>query len=78
MAEYHAIYKCRLCGEHYDSAGTTNRELAIRESTLLCLGVKGNEPQAPQMTEVHLCKNGSIGIADFKGWIKKEGADNGN
>ena len=74
MAEYHAIYKCRLCGKHYDSAATGNRKLAIYETSLLCLGIKSNQPQAPQMTETHLCENGNIGIADFKGWIKKEGA----
>lgn len=77
MAEYHAIYKCRLCGKHYDSAATSSRELAIKETTLLCCGIESKQPQAPQITEVHLCKNGNIGIADFKGWLKKEGANNG-
>lgn len=77
MAEYHAIYKCRLCGEHYDSAVTNNRELVIRETVLLCHGVKNYEPQNPQMTEIHLCKNGNIGIADFKGYLKKEGVLSG-
>ena len=72
MAEYHAIYKCRLCREHYDSAVTSTRELVIKETTLLCLALKGTEAQAPQMTEVHFCKNGNIGIADFKGWVLKK------
>jgi hypothetical protein len=70
--EYHAIYKCRLCGEHYDSAGTTDRELVMKETMLLCLGIKSEEIQAPQMMEAHLCKNGSVGIADFKGWMLKK------
>lgn len=75
MAEYHAIFKCRLCGKNYDSAGTTSRDVAIRETMLLCTGGKSYEPQAPQMTEAHFCKNGNIGIADFQGWLKKEGSE---
>lgn len=72
MAEYRAVFKCRLCGGLYSSAGTKNKELAIRETTYLCLGIPCKEPCAPGMTEVHTCEDGSFGIADFLGWKWQE------
>ena len=67
--EYRAIYKCRLCGERYKSVSAGKRT-ALQSSIKACLGYS-SAPQAPLMADVHLCKDGSYGIADFEGFKKK-------
>ena len=74
MALYTTIYKCRLCGKTFSNSATTGREIAIRETMLLCFGGKSGDPQAPTMTHPHFCNNyetGNIGIADFVGFIEE-------
>ncbi len=64
---YQAIYKCRLCGEMYDSTFTSNEILAIKTTIDACLGIKSEETCAPTMQQVHNCKDGSLGVGDFQG-----------
>ncbi len=66
--EYKAVYKCRLCDEIF-TCGKVYTENEVFEkiaeiSTILVLSPndKGNI--------AHGCKNGSIGIADLKGFKK--------
>ncbi len=68
--EYRTIFKCRLCGESYEGGCTGSEKVALQSVTFACLGLPAPEPQAPGMTEVHCCKNGSFGVADFRG-LKK-------
>ena len=70
--EYKAIYKCRLCGERYESGATTNRNLALQTTVELTVMGYSVEPQAPTMTESHDCEGGGFGVADFLGWEAKE------
>lgn len=80
MAEYHAMFKCRLCGERYwNGTVTTDRDLVFRETILRLLGVKTTTPMTPDLMEPHKCDgylfDGSIGVADFLGWEEKKEAD---
>ena len=71
MATYKATYKCRLCGEVYQSGATTGKEMAERCMVELVCGIRGTVPLAPTMTETHGCGGnhaGSLGLADFQGW----------
>lgn len=68
--EYRAVFKCRLCGETYESGcATGNKIVALLSATGACVG-KQIQPQGPILTEVHSCKNGDFGIADFQGFRK--------
>ena len=75
MATYKATYKCRLCGEVYQSGVTTGKEMAERCMVELVCGIRGTVPLAPTMTETHDCGGnhaGSLGLADFQGWTKED------
>lgn len=81
MAEYHAMFKCRLCGEIYwDRTASGCRDLVFRETVRLLVGAKPTTPMMPTMFEPHNCDGylykGCVGIADFIGWeVKEENAD---
>lgn len=70
---YHAIYKCRLCGEEF-SEGNTGEEIA-RDTTIL-LAMRNSTAGALSSTTFtrtkHNCKDGSFGLADFLGFRKVE------
>lgn len=68
--EYHSTFKCRLCGEIYEGGCTSSKRIAEQSIMLTCLGLPSPQPQAPGMTEVHSCKDGSLGVADFQGFKK--------
>lgn len=76
MSEYKSIFKCRLCGETYESACTGNEEIALQSVVFACLQNENLNfpklifPQSPSITEPHHCKNGSFGVADFQGFRK--------
>lgn len=69
MMEYRTVFKCRLCGECYESGCTGSEAVALQSVTFACLGLP-SQPQAPTMTEPHACKNGDIGVSDFQGFRK--------
>ncbi|WP_373216557.1 hypothetical protein [Ruminococcus sp. 5_1_39BFAA] len=69
MAEYQAIYKCRLCGEEY-SGGRTGAAIAISETTKIA--VDGVGIHGTRLHGTHNCDDGSCGLADFLGFRKVE------
>ena len=69
--DYYAFFKCRLCGEIFDNgAVTSNKDFTVGGTIALINGFKIS-CQFPNMIEIHYCKNGSVGIADFIGWKKE-------
>ncbi len=69
--EYRTVFKCRLCGECYESGCTGSEAVALQSAIRACLGLP-SQSQAPTMTEVHSCRDGSLGVADFQGFRKVE------
>ena len=74
MAEYRAIYKCRLCGEEFVSAITGNADIAIKQMVYVNTGITPIEHigNLIEKTSMHSCKDGSMGLADFFGFRKVE------
>lgn len=73
MAEYKAIYKCRLCGQVFHNGTSTGEKLATRCMVEMVAGICGTVAMAPRMHETHYCGGqhaGSLGLADFQGWKK--------
>ena len=68
ITEYTAVYKCRLCGEEYNTCITGNEEKAITTTISVALGINSDETFAPTMHHTHFCTDGGIGISDFQGW----------
>lgn len=75
MTEYQAIYKCRLCGEEFVSASTSNSDVALKNMLNITIGCEIKEWIGNPVTELsmHSCKDGSMGLADFLGFCKVEG-----
>lgn len=74
MAEYKAVYKCRLCGARlpWISVNEERAESHMAEMTAGILSV--TVPRVTQ-TRVHYCGGdhaGSLGLADFQGWEKED------
>ena len=66
MPEYRAIYKCRLCGEEFETHELKDifeSQRYIRE--MCCQHSGGNFPY-----EFHFCNNEDVGFADFIGCRK--------
>lgn len=81
VSEYRAIYKCRLCGEEFYNAGTGDEDTASKATMYTVLESSGITPQfesrnAPIQFDLHNCKDGSYGMADFQG-MKKVGDSDG-
>ena len=68
MDTMNAKYRCRLCKKEYRSGIVDSSKIAKREMYLLVTGYKSDCVQAPGMTTLHNCDNGSFGLADFIGW----------
>ena len=69
--EYKTIFKCRLCGECYEGWCKCDKKHALQAARFACMGTLSS-PETPHLIEVHNCKNGDIGIADFRGFRKVE------
>ncbi|WP_337659210.1 hypothetical protein [Eisenbergiella tayi] len=67
MAIYQSIFKCRLCGELFNGGVASSELNALETTTDACFGIKSEVFNAPQIKEVHLCVDGSYGVADFQG-----------
>lgn len=72
MAEYVAVYKCRLCGALFGKKGNEMEEdkaihimnrLISEENAQL-----GNQPYWGHRYDNHVCKDGSFGFCDFQGF----------
>ena len=74
MAEYRAIYKCRLCGEEFISTVTGSAYIAIKNMVIMTAecDVKQKILNPVTKTSMHSCKDGSCGMADFLGFRKVE------
>lgn len=75
MPEYRAIYKCRLCGEEICSDHTESQEEVIGFALSLSVcnlkdTFKIHKCACEQI--MHVCKDGSFGLADFRGFRKVE------
>lgn len=76
LTKYVNVYKCRLCGEIYTPSGT-NSEIAAWKGTLheimraSGLDTPCSTPEVtPTMFEMHCCKDGNYGVAEFQGTRK--------
>lgn len=72
MAEtFEAIYKCRLCGETFNS-GITGETIAHATLIGFATDVDTSKITGSKilLNEVHYCKDGSHGFADFQGFRK--------
>lgn len=73
MTLYQMVYKCRLCGKTYSSGGTESDVAAWKGTLNEVMRASGITSQwqgkenEPTMFEMHNCKDGSYGVADFQG-----------
>lgn len=75
---YKTVYRCRLCKKSFcvSSAGSENIALGLIKT--LCSTKMTPCLNAPEIHEPHKCEDGSIGIADFYGFIKDKEEDKNN
>ena len=80
LTKFVNVYKCRLCGEMFTNSGTDSEIVAWKCTLHEIMKASGlNTPYStpevtPTMFEMHSCKNGSYGVADFQG--ARKAADN--
>lgn len=75
MALFHGIYKCRLCGELFESIATASENTAIESVSGAAYDGKWYPKGCgigSHVRDVHHCKDGSLGIGDFQGFKKEE------
>ena len=66
--EYRISYKCRLCGEIFDSGRTRDRGTATAEIALTASRMERNA----HLYYPHYCNDTDIGLADFIGILGVE------
>lgn len=68
----HFLYKCRLCGETYSGAETSNEKLALHAT--INLTVTGKSDKAfVSMVNVHRCNKRRLGVSDYIGYEIRKG-----
>lgn len=70
---YNAYFHCRLCDKIYYSCGTNSEQIVLHSMCYLTnstLSIKELPSQCPNKFEIHLCEDGSYGMADFIGFKK--------
>lgn len=77
MAKYENLFRCRLCGKIFRSSGTDSRTTAEHSTMNAVLEASGISPlwkneDVLTMYEMHTCKDGSFGVADFLGTKERE------
>lgn len=70
--EYRSIFKCRLCGEIYEDGCIRGDHTLATRHMLATLTDLFPTSQAPELNDIHSCKDGSLGISDFQGLKLKE------
>lgn len=75
MIEYRAIYKCRMCGAEYADSLISEYEAEkcfekFEKGKSIYRSISGRN-DIPKV-KVHICKDGSLGFADFIGMRKVE------
>lgn len=81
IRKFISTYKCRLCGETFQSVGTPNINNAYAEVFDIAMYHSGvrkelNEVRSPSLFGIHYCDDGSVGLADLQG-MKKVGGNDG-
>ena len=76
--EYRAIYKCRLCGEKYESGvAITSQQRIIGTVVLLnrkdTSYISHGDAIGVTRTGVHFCKDRGVGLSDFCGFRTERG-----
>lgn len=66
---YIGIYKCRLCGEKYMACSVSTSEMVVKH--FIGLTTPNKTLQQIDLLEMHTCKNGNYGLADFQGFEKE-------
>lgn len=75
MTLFHGIYKCRLCGELFESITTASENTAIESVSGAAYAGKWYPKGCgigAHVRDVHHCKDGSWGIGDFQEFKKEE------
>lgn len=67
---YIGIYKCRLCSEKYMRCSVPDAETVVKHFIGLTTPMKAW--QQINMIDMHSCKDGNFGLADFLGFEKGE------
>ncbi len=68
MAEYMAVYKCRICGAVFACGKTYTEDESLKKIVKSCT-ILPLFPHDKGFT-THACKDGSLGIADLQGFKK--------
>lgn len=63
---YFGMYKCRLCGEKYIKCSVSNAEMVIKH--FIGLTTPNKALQQINLLDMHSCKGGNFGLADFQGF----------
>lgn len=63
---YYGMYKCRLCGETYIRCSVPDKDIAVRHFIGLTNPIKTFKQI--ETIDMHSCKNGNLGLADFQGF----------
>ena len=72
--EFRTRYKCRRCGEIFPFHVTMNRKIAIKAICSCITRSAFKDGIQPGIYEIHSCKDGNIGVADFIG-VRQEKAE---
>ena len=64
---YETMYKCRLCGEIFPLHVTNDRQIAFKAICSCITDIEFKEGIKPDLYDLHSCKDGNMGIADFLG-----------
>lgn len=75
MAVYETMYKCRLCGEIYPHSVTMDRLIAFKAICSCISDAEFKDGIKPDLYELHSCKDGNMGIADFLGIKETQNAE---
>lgn len=68
------VYRCRQCGEKFPRSYTIGKKHTMAQ--VIYDLVNGTDAPLifpePEMIEPHFCKDGSVGVADFCGFVPRE------
>lgn len=67
---YCGMYKCRLCKETYESCATGSSDVVVKQ--FIGINTLMEQLQQVTLTDMHSCKDGSFGLSDFQGFVKRE------
>lgn len=68
---YLGMYKCRLCGEKYMRVSVPSSDDVVRQFLGMTIPEYNRRQQVTE-SDMHSCKNGNYGFADFLGFEEEE------